>query len=189
MVKENRFLFKRDTIGIDVFLQRPNQSNFQRIGLNSSFIKFTPADNQNLYKIEYRPNTLPDGVYTLRVQGADASNNRTGVYQITFRVINEQRIVAVAANPNPFNDLLRVVFTVSGKDAPSEANVLITDLAGRTLKNVSLLPRVGVNEWVWTNTTDLAAGTYLYRVSVKNEGKDLPVEEGVKTTGKIVLIR
>jgi hypothetical protein len=186
---ENRFLFKRDTIGIDVFLQRPNQSNFQRIGLNSSFIKFTPADNQNLYKIEYRPNTLPDGVYTLRVQGADASNNRTGVYQITFRVINEQRIVAVAANPNPFNDLLRVVFTVSGKDAPSEANVLITDLAGRTLKNVSLLPRVGVNEWVWTNTTDLAAGTYLYRVSVKNEGKDLPVEEGVKTTGKIVLIR
>ncbi len=186
---ENRFLLKKDTVGIELFLQRPNQTNFQRISFNSSLLKFTPADNENVVKVEYRPNTLPDGVYTLRVQGADASNNRTGVYQITFRVINEQRIVAAEANPNPFSDLLRVVFTVSGKDAPTDATIVITDVTGRTVKEINFLPRVGVNEWIWTNLAHLPAGSYFYRIYVKKNGQDIPVGEGVKTTGKILLVK
>ena len=186
---ENRFLFKKDTIGIDLFLQRPNQTNFQRISFTNSLVKFTPADNQNMVKIEYRPNTLPDGTYTLRVQGADATNNRTGVYQITFRVVNEQRIVSVEANPNPFNDFLRLAFTISGKEAPSEAMIVISDMTGRVVKSVTLLPRVGVNEWIWINTAGLSAGTYLYRINVKKNGQELTVEEGVKTKGKVVLVK
>jgi hypothetical protein len=186
---ENRFLLKKDTLGIDLFLQRPNQTNFQRISFSSSLVKFTPANNQNVVKIEYRPNTLPDGLYTLRVQGADATNNRTGVYQITFRVVNEQRIVAVEANPNPFNEYLRFVFTISGKEAPSEATIVVSDIAGRIVKSITLVPRVGVNEWIWTNTAGLSAGTYLYRINVKKNGQELTQEEGVKTTGKVVLVK
>ncbi len=186
---ENRFLFKRDTVGIDLFLQRPNQSTFQRISLNSSFIKFTPADNQNTVRIEYRPGTLPDGLYTLQVQGADATNNRTGIYQVTFRVVNEQQLIAIEANPNPFQDFLRFVFTVSGKEAPTEATITVSDVTGRTVKEVSPVPRVGVNEWVWASTAHLAAGTYFYRINVKKNGQELPVAEGVKTSGKIMLVR
>ena len=182
-------MFKKDTLGIDLFLQRPNQINFQRISFNSSLLKFTPADNQNIVKIEYRPNTLPDGVYTLQVQGADVTNNRTGIYQITFRVINEQRLVTVEATPNPFDDLLRFVFTISGKEAPSEATITVSDLTGRVVTSVNLLPRVGVNEWIWTNTAGLSAGVYLYRVNVKKNGQDIPVVEGVKTTGKVLLVK
>lgn len=186
---ENRFLFKRDTVGIDLFLKRPNQTNFQRISFNNSLIKFTPADPQNVVKIEYRPNTLPDGVYTLWVQGADATNNRTGIYQISFRVINEQRLLAVEATPNPFSDLLRFVFTISGKEAPTEATITVSDMTGRVVKSVNLLPRVGVNEWIWTSTADLSAGIYLYRVSVKKNGQDIAVAEGIKTTGKVLLVK
>ncbi|WP_428666393.1 C25 family cysteine peptidase [Runella sp.] len=186
---ENKILFKRDTVGISLFLQRPNQSTFQRIAFTNPLLKFTPADNQNVVRIEYRPGTLPDGVYTLQVQGADATNNRTGIYKITFRVINEQRILAVEANPNPFQDILRFVFTVSGTEAPTEASIVVTDLAGRIVKEVNLVPRVGVNEWVWSPTAGLAMGTYVYRITVKKNGQALSVGEGVKTTGKLVLIR
>jgi hypothetical protein len=186
---ENRFLFKKDTLGIDLFLQRPNQINFQRISFNSSLLKFTPADNQNIVKIEYRPNTLPDGVYTLQVQGADVTNNRTGIYQITFRVINEQRLVTVETTPNPFDDLLRFALTISGKEAPTEATITVSDLTGRVVTSVNLLPRVGVNEWIWTNTAGLSVGVYLYRVNVKKNGQDIPVVEGVKTTGKVLLVK
>ncbi|WP_028522468.1 putative type IX secretion system sortase PorU2 [Runella limosa] len=186
---ENRFLFKRDTLGMDLFLQRPSQTTFQRIAFSNSVIRFVPADNQNVARIEFRPATLPDGMYTLRFQGADATLNRTGVYQISFRVINEQKLVSVEATPNPASDLIRVSFTVSGKENPNEATITLVDMTGRTFKTASFVPRVGFNEWIWTNTTDLPAGTYVYRVTVKKNGEDIPVADGVKTTGKIVVIR
>ncbi|MCP1383835.1 putative type IX secretion system sortase PorU2 [Runella salmonicolor] len=186
---ENKFLFKRDTVGIDLSLQRPGQSTFQRISFTNPALRFTPADNQNVVRIEYRPGTLPDGLYTLQVQGADATNNRTDLYQITFRVINEQRIISVEANPNPFQDFLRFAFTISGKEAPTEATIVVADIAGRIVKEVSLTPRVGANEWIWNTTAGLAMGTYVYRVTVKKDGKELTLGEGVKTTGKLVLLR
>lgn len=186
---ENKILFKRDTVGINVLLKRPNQSTFQRIGFTNPLLKFIPADNQNTVRIEYRPGTLPDGLYTLQVQGADATGNRTGIYQITFRVINEQRIVSIEASPNPFQDFLRFTFTVSGKEAPTEATIVVADLAGQIVKEMSFMPRVGANEWVWTGTAGLATGTYLYRITVKKDGQEIPLGEGVKTSGKLILMR
>jgi len=186
---ENRFLFKRDTLGIELFLQTPTQNSFRKIALSSSFIKFTPANNQNLARIEYRPNTLPDGLYTLRVQGADASLNRTGVYQISFRVINEQRIVSIEANPNPFRDLLRFQLIISGKEPPTDATISVNDLNGKILKTINFTPRVGTNEWLWQVSPDIPAGTYFYLVSVNKNGQALPLNESTKTTGKILLVR
>ncbi|MFN8346589.1 MAG: C25 family cysteine peptidase [Spirosomataceae bacterium] len=186
---ENRFLFKRDTVGIDLFLQNPGSPNLRRIAFSNSLIKFTPADNQNTVKVEYRPNTLPDGLYTLLVQGADASLNRTGSYRITFRVMNEQRVVAAEANPNPFTDFLRFNITVSGKETPDEATITLYDMTGRMVKSVNFVPRVGVNEWLWTGTSGLSAGVYLYRVSVRKNGNELPLAEGVKMTGKAVFLK
>ncbi|AEI47046.1 putative type IX secretion system sortase PorU2 [Runella slithyformis] len=186
---ENNILFKRDTVGITMSLKRPNQSTFQRIGFANPLLKFTPADNQNTVRIEYRPGTLPDGLYTLQVQGADASGNRTGIYQVTFRVINEQRIVRLEASPNPFQDFLRFTFTVSGREAPDEATLTVADLAERVVKEVSLVPRVGANEWIWNGTAGLAMGTYVYRITIKKDGREVPLAEGVKTSGKLVLVR
>jgi hypothetical protein len=57
------------------------------------------------------------------------------------------------------------------------------------VKSITLVPRVGVNEWIWTNTAGLSAGTYLYRINVKKNGQELTQEEGVKTTGKVVLVK
>ena len=185
---ENRFLFKQDTTGIDLFLQRPNQA-LQRISLKSPAIKITPANGQNLYLIEYKPGLLPDGIYTLRVQGADASNNRTGVYTITFTVVNEPKVLTFKVYPNPSNDVLYFEFGVSGTTAPDEAQIILTDLAGRTVATFNRAARVGINNWLWTDSSALANGEYFYRLIVRKNGQDLPLDDGIKASGRVVLVR
>lgn len=185
---ENRFLFKRDTAGIELFLQSPNQSVFRRIAFSNNAVRFFAANNQNLTRIEYRP-TLPDGIYTLRVQGTDASGNRTGVYQISFRVINEQRLFSVVTAPNPFRELLKISYVVTGREAPTETRITLTDMTGRVVTMAQVPPRVGVNEWFWPVPSHLPAGAYLYRVEVFNNGQPLPLEEGTTTSGKVLLVK
>lgn len=189
MKDENRFLFKNDTLGINVFLQRPNAPDFQRIAFDNNILKFTPANAQNLYTVSYRPGVLSDGLYRLRVQGADASSNPTGVYEIAFRVINEQKIVTVLTTPNPASSLVRFSFTVTGQQAPDKASLSITDINGRIIKEISIVPRIGVNEWIWEDAGAYPSGAYFYRLMVQKEGLELSLEEGVKVSGKLLLIR
>jgi len=189
MKDENRFLFKNDTLGINVFLQRPNAPDFQRIVFDNNILKFTPANAQNLYTVSYRPGVLSDGLYRLRVQGADASSNPTGVYEIAFRVINEQKIVTVLTTPNPASSLVRFSFTVTGQQAPDKASLSITDINGRIIKEISIVPRIGVNEWIWEDAGAYPSGAYFYRLLVQKEGQELSLEEGVKVSGKLLLIR
>ena len=184
---ENKFLFKRDTLGLDLFLQRPNQG-FKRVSFsNNNGLTFQPADFQNAYQIEYRPGTLPDGIYRLRAQGSDASQNRTGVYEIVFRVLNEQKLLAFAAYPNPFRDVLRFSFVVSGSNAPDDAQIIINDANGKLIKVLAAPLRVGLNEWTWHEAAALPVGTYLYRLVIRKNGQDVPVNEDVFTSGKVVL--
>jgi Peptidase family C25 len=185
---ENRFLFKQDTTAIDLFLQQSNQA-LKRISLKNSSIKITPANAQNLYLIEYKPGLLPDGVYTLRVQGADASNNRTGVYSISFTVVNESMVQTFKVFPNPSSDVLHFEFGISGSTAPDEAQIVLTDLTGRTVATFSRRPRVGTNDWLWPDSSALANGEYIYRLTVRKNGQDLPLSNGMKASGKVVLVR
>ncbi|MFN4145462.1 MAG: C25 family cysteine peptidase [Runella sp.] len=186
---ENRFLFKRDTVGIDLFLQLPNANIFRRIPFSSNRLRFIPADAQNVARIEYRPGTLPDGLYTLRVQGADASLNRTGIYQITFRIINEQKLIAVEANPNPFSQRLRFVLTISGQEPPTEGKIWVSDMNGKIVEEIHFVPRVGVNEIGWNVSPTLPTGSYFYRVQVGRNGQEILPQEAINKTGKLLLIR
>ena len=185
---ENKFLFKTDTVGIDLYLQRADQP-LRRISFRNPALKFTPANARNLCQISYQSGILPDGLYTLRVQGSDASGNRTGVYSVNFRVVNEQKILVFNAYPNPFRDILQFSFSVSGTNPPDEALISLTDLNGKLVKTTTLPVRTGRNEWAWNDTAALPAGTYLYRLVVRKNGQDVPLGEGVQISGKVVLSR
>jgi Peptidase family C25 len=181
---ENKNYIKTDTTGLNLWLKSPNQANFGRIPLRSNFIKLIPATaNNRAYTIEYRPNTLADGLYQLRVQGADAGGNRV-VYEIAFRVINEAKLLSVAASPNPAQSLLALAFVVSGKEAPATATFMLTDVLGRVLRTISLQPRIGLNEWI-IDPLNLPNGTYYYQLELPN----LPLAEGVTKSGKVVVLR
>ncbi len=189
MKDENKYLFKRDTLGLELYLQSPNQNNFKRIAFNSPLMRFIPANNDNLFGLEFRPQTLPDGVYTLRVQGADASNNRTGIYIVSFRVINSPAIVENIVYPNPADTFVWFSFTVSGSEIPDEATIDVTDINGKKIATLSQSARVGANEWLWNNMGNFPNGTYFYKLQVKKNNQLLPLSEGVKAVGKVIIVR
>lgn len=185
---ENKFLFKRDTTGLELFLQSPNQSSLKRISFDNQVLKFIPANADNLYSLEFRPQTLADGVYTLRVQGADANNNRTGVYTINFKVINSQQVIDASVYPNPASNYMWFNLVVSGSEKPDLMKVMLYDMNGRLVKTIEQPARVGTNEWLLKDI-DLHNGTYIYYFFIQKNNQDISVYDGKKISGKVLIMK
>jgi len=181
------------------------------VNVNGPEVHFS-VDNTSgsLAKLEYQPGLsapLPDGVYTLSVQGRDASNISAGTvtYQVKFTVVNASQISNVYPYPNPVTSKAKFVFTVTGAELPRNMKIQIMTLTGRVVREIfmnELGPlHIGNNitDYAWDGTDQygdrLANGTYLYRVAV-----DDPTGEFKKFTtagdqafkndwGKLVLLR
>jgi hypothetical protein len=184
---ENKFLIRKDTTGIRVELQRPcAQANcpFERINLGGHEVTLFPAGPNNKFELRYKPEKLPDGVYTLRVQAKDVSGNLSGVkpYTIQFEVVNEVAITNFLPYPNPFSSKMWFVYTLTG-DMPDQLRIQIMTVTGKVVRQIfmdELGPlRIGTHrtDYVWEGTDDygdqLANGLYLYKVSARKGGEDL----------------
>ncbi len=182
---ENRFLIKRDTIGMDIFLKACENCAVKRINFNDPNLMWTPASegNGNKFMIEYRPAKLANGVYTLSIQGKDVTGNLSGnqPYQITFKVINENTVTNFYPYPNPFSTSTKFVFTLTG-EIPDQIRVQILTITGKVVKTLFKEDlgnlRIGQNitDYAWDGTDEfgdqLANGVYLYKVDVKTANKD-----------------
>jgi len=179
---ENPFLTKNDTVGLELFLSSCDSCAFRKIALNSPEIS-TTSDDQNLFQLFFEPQELADGMYTLMVNGSDASGNESGVepYRIRFEVINEARITHFYPYPNPFSDRVRFVFTLTGSEIPSGIKIQIMTVTGRVVREITqdeLGPiRIGNNltEYAWDGRDEfgdqLANGVYLYKVFLQASGE------------------
>jgi hypothetical protein len=180
MNDENKFLVKNDTLGMLVFLQRPGDQFPQRINLSDLNVTYgQESGNSNTFKIDYHPKNLPDGIYTLIVQGSDVSGNKSGAqnYRITFEVINEVAISYFYPYPNPFSTSTRFVFTLTGNEIPEDMKIQIMTVTGKVVREImksEIGPlRIGNNktDYAWDGTDEygdkLANGVYLYRVIIK----------------------
>lgn len=182
---ENRFLIKRDTIGMDIFLKACDNCTVKRINFNDPNLIWTPASegNGNKFLIEYRPTKLANGTYTLSIQGKDVTGNISGKqpYQITFKVINENTVTNFYPYPNPFSTNTRFVFTLTG-EIPDQIRIQIMTITGKVVKTLFKEDlgnlRIGQNitDYAWDGTDEfgdqLANGVYLYKVDVKSANKD-----------------
>jgi hypothetical protein len=182
---ENKFLLKKDTTGIDIFLKSCDNCTVKRINFNDINLTWTAASagNGNKFAIEYRPNKLANGNYTMVIQGKDVTGNQSGkqAYQITFKVINENTVTNFYPYPNPFSTNTRFVFTLTG-EIPEEIRVQILTITGKVVKTLFKEDlgtlRIGQNitEYAWDGTDEfgdkLANGVYLYKVDIKSAGKD-----------------
>jgi hypothetical protein len=181
---ENRIQIRRDTVGLELYLKKPCQAcAFERISLGSPDVRWAPAGPENNFLLEYNPKNLPDGTYTLRVQGGDVSGNASGTepYQISFEVVNESRITHFYPYPNPFSSNTRFVFTLTGAQVPDQVKIQIMTVSGKVVREITqdeLGPiRIGnnVSSYAWEGTDEfgdkLANGVYLYRVITKINGQ------------------
>ncbi|QHT68127.1 transporter [Rhodocytophaga rosea] len=206
---ENKFLIRKDTVGMELYLKKPCEGcNFERISFNQPGVRWTGASEENNdFRIEYQPNKLPDGVYTLRVQGSDVSGNISGLepYRISFEVVNESKITHFYPYPNPFSTHTRFVFTLTGSEIPDQIKIQIMTVSGKVVREITqdeLGPiRIGnnISSFAWDGTDEfgdkLANGVYMYRVIVKSNGQAVESRQTAadkaftKDFGKIYILR
>ena len=185
---ENDFLPKTDTLGMELYLKKPCASdcNYERINFTDpEIVSWTPQSTNKPFQIEYNPKELVDGMYSLRIQGEDASGNKAGVkdYEIRFQVINESTITNFLPYPNPFSTSVRFVFTLTGSSVPDELKIQIMTISGTVVREVTqdeIGPlRIGSNmtDFAWDGKDEfgdqLANGVYLYRVITRINGDDV----------------
>ncbi len=205
----NPFLFKGDTLGIEIFLgQTCETCPLERISFQDPNLSFIPASENQNFVIQYRPNELVDGEYRLTVNASDASGNLAGVgpYEITFEVVNESTVTNFYPYPNPFSTSTRFVFTLTGSVIPDQIKIQIFTVSGKLVREITqdeIGPiKIGNNitEYAWDGKDEfgdqLANGTYLYRVLLqsssgqgfgsRNTSADRAFDNGF---GKLVILR
>ncbi|GAA4397533.1 type IX secretion system sortase PorU [Nibrella viscosa] len=194
---ENRRLLRSDTTGIDLYVQAPCAKApcpYKRLSLRSPQTTWTPAGADNLFTLTYRLQTaLADGQYQFEVHARDLSGNRAAPYRIQFRVVNEPKILAAGAYPNPFAWQTRFLLTATGEQSPGAITIRITDPTGRLVRVLRMVGRVGTNEIFWDGTSEtgnrLPNGLYLYQIAIEVGASPLPVEPDLSLTGKVIIAR
>ncbi|MBL4657363.1 MAG: hypothetical protein JKX73_05135 [Flavobacteriales bacterium] len=205
---ENRYL-ALDTSGVmRVYLTPEGQIVGQPIDYNGSTLRFIPASlPDNKARVEFDPGLLTDGIYELKVQARDVSNNESGDldYLISFEVINKPTITSVMNWPNPFSTSTRFVFTLTGSETPQDFRIRILTISGRIVREIfadELGPiHIGKNitEFAWDGKDEfgdqLANGVYLYKVDIQLNEAAMELRETKadqyfhKGYGKMYLLR
>ncbi len=205
---DNAFLLKSDTIGMVISLKSPCAAcAFQIIPFSNPKVQWFPATETSPFRVELRPELMDDGVYSLRVQAADAAGNSAGFdpYSISFEVSNASEITNFYPYPNPFSTSTRFVFTLTGSEIPDDIRIQVMTISGKVVREIGMAEignvRIGNNltEFAWDGTDQfgdkLANGVYFYRVMVQKAGGSMATratagDQGFKNGfGKLYILR
>ncbi|MBK0383039.1 hypothetical protein I5M32_08715 [Pedobacter sp. SD-b] len=184
-IDENKFLLMNDTTNVDVYLRGSKQDDFKRINYSSKQLNFIPSATKELNKsvINFKPDLLPDDVYTLKVKSKDNSGNGGNLpdYLTEFTVVNESSISNFYPYPNPVVNEMRFVFTLTGSKIPDKIKIQILTSSGKVVREINKNElgnlRIGnnVTDFNWDGTDQfgdrLANGIYFYKVSVEDNEK------------------
>ena len=187
---ENKFLELNNPDVFKVYLKSPYNTDelliteYDSLGNKQLFWTAAQLPN-NSCKLLYTPNTLPDGIYQIRVSAIDISGNESGKYDyiVSFTIENKSTITDIFNYPNPFSTSTRWVFTLSGSVIPDEFTIEIMTISGKLVKVITLAElgqiRIGRNitDYHWDGTDmygdRLANGVYFYRVRTKINNENI----------------
>ena len=211
LTDEDRLRVITDRSVFSVTLVRPGAGAPVPVNLSGPDVDFKLDVTQgSVATLTYEPGkaaSLPDGMYTLRVQGRDPSNAAAGSqeFQVKFEVVSASSISNVYPYPNPVVNKARFVFTLTGHQLPDNMKIQILSLAGRVVKEIFMSElgplHIGNNltEYAWDGTDTygdrLANGTYLYRVALNDPTgqfarRETAGDKAFKNDwGKLVLMR
>jgi len=198
---DNPRLFRRDTTGLFLYLQRPGQAQtgaFERLLWRKSTT--SSEEGGRVFRVDLRPaEAWTDGRYQLEAYVSDLSGNRAAPYRISFQIAREPVVKLVGVSPNPFggnaaNAQTRFHCTLTGTVPPEAITLTITNLSRQVVRTVQLPGRIGTNEWIWTGTdnagTALPAGVYLYQFRFMGANAlDFAGLSAHTLTGRVLLFR
>ncbi|MFM7672105.1 MAG: C25 family cysteine peptidase [Bacteroidota bacterium] len=186
----SRWMLLNDTSLMTVSVRYPT-GQLRRFSFQTDTLRFIPAANapsqSNQAEINFFPFFSVDGEYELIVTAKDRSQNAAGStsYRVRYQIINNPSITNLINYPNPFTTQTAFVFTVTGKEPPSNVKIEIMTVTGRVVREITqdeLGPlRVGRNmtDFRWDGTDQygqlLANGIYLYRVIARINGSAMEV--------------
>jgi len=128
--------------------------------------------------VQYPLGTLEPGEHTIRLKVWDTFNNSS--VQTTQFVVAEAADAAltdVLFHPNPTIDGTgHFVYTLAA--ASSRVNIQVFALSGRRLDEVEGFAKLGYNQVPWRPASDLANGTYLYRLEAHLESGERVTQDG-----------
>ncbi|GAB3217774.1 transporter [Algoriphagus aestuariicola] len=175
---DQSLLYKTDTLGMEIFVKKNCETcQFEKINFSNPDLSWTPASEDEDFRVSFVPGPLEDGLYTLRITNEDSPQP----YEITFEVVNESQITNFYPYPNPFSTSVRFVFTLTGSEIPDEIKIQIMTVTGKVVREIlqnELGPiRIGNNitEYAWDGRDEfgdqLANGVYVYRVLIRKNGQ------------------
>jgi flagellar hook assembly protein FlgD len=132
-------------------------------------------------------------LYTLRVEGADAKGNKSGVlpYEIDFQIVDETNLTLRSVYPNPSAFGFNFSFVLSGTVLPNDFSLQIISMNGEILNDFTYSDVqnfiIGINELHWNGNDEqgnsLPNGIYLYKLRIAANGKS------ALQIGKVVIER
>ncbi len=204
---DHPFFYLDDTTYLTVAVRFPGDTAPRRLAYTDPTVEFIPSEGAHQpAEFYWRPERLPDGVYTLEVTLRDEEGNLADSPSLAldFEVINATTISHLLPYPNPFTTATRFVYTITG-EVPDRLTVYILSITGEVVKEIPLHEydafEIGQNisSYVWDGTTDdgvpLANGVYLYKVAAYRNGEPVKVRDWGTAryfkhgVGKLVILR
>lgn len=185
---ENRFLMLDDTTKVFLYIKDPAEGSvFKPIYFSDPKINYViPSDEtNNVLNIKYNPILSADGIYQLKVNASDKSDNLSSNndYVLSFLVKNEMTASKLLNYPNPFTTSTRFMFTLSGSELPEQFSIQIINATGRVVREFSKAElgdiHIGQNltEYAWDGKdqygNELANGVYFYKTIIKHNGQEV----------------
>lgn len=193
---QNKHIYKADTTGMKIFITYPCATGGcepTAISLKSSDVTWFVATESSPFTIEFRPKSLADGIYNLRVEAQDAKGNASGseAYQVAFTVMNETTVTISEPYPNPSSRDVYFKIVITGNNVPEAFDLKIISANGAPVAHFGDYQdpnlHIGINELNWNGTDQhgnrLPGGVYIYKLMLYIQ------DRLVQKVGKVVLVR
>ncbi|HLZ16712.1 MAG TPA: hypothetical protein VKQ08_06720, partial [Cyclobacteriaceae bacterium] len=176
---DNPFLFVTDTTHLNVFLSYPCAAApcpFQRINFSRGDVQWSPALAGEDFTFNFHPLNLPEGTYTLQVNGTDEKGNQGPTpYEVTFQVKDETTLTLRSVYPNPSSGIFHFSFVLSGNVLPDNFSLQIYTANGKLVREFDMNEIsnfiIGINEFAWNASQENQAGLFVYRLTLRANGK------------------
>lgn len=199
---ENLILQKTDPDGVIIRLTYPGVTFPTEITFDRPDVTWFPQTETEFFCVEFSPENLPEGVYTLTVEARDVSSNSSGTtpYTIHFEVLFEEKIVLRSPHPNPSASVFNFELLISGNTPPDYLELQIISATGIFVRSIEVTEfHIGTNRILWDGRdhsgNEVPAGFYIYQLLVTKNEQRVPIElsEGDKFLkggyGKIIVRR